>query len=90
MYPISDKGPYYATLLTGGNLDTKGGPKTNADGQVLDHTGQADPRALRRRQLRRLGFGSRLLGRRRDARPDSGIRLSAAANRAQERTKPRR
>ena len=40
MYPISDKGPYYATLLTGGNLDTKGGPVTNPDGQVLDHTGK--------------------------------------------------
>jgi len=40
MYPISGKGPYYATLLTGGNLDTKGGPVTNPDGQVLDHTGR--------------------------------------------------
>ena len=30
------KGPYYAALLTGGKLDTKGGPKTNVDGQVLD------------------------------------------------------
>jgi 3-oxosteroid 1-dehydrogenase len=36
MYPISDQGPYYAALLTGGNLDTKGGPKTNASGQVVD------------------------------------------------------
>ena len=36
MYPIPDKGPYYAALLTGGNLDTKGGPKTNAAGQVVD------------------------------------------------------
>ena len=40
MYPISGKGPYYAALLTGGNLDTKGGPVTNPDGQVLDHTGK--------------------------------------------------
>jgi 3-oxosteroid 1-dehydrogenase len=39
MYPISGKGPYYAALLSGGNLDTKGGPVTNTDGQVLDHTG---------------------------------------------------
>lgn len=41
MYPISKRGPYYATLLTGGNLDTKGGPVTNRHGQVLDHDGTA-------------------------------------------------
>lgn len=40
MYPISREGPFYAALLTGGNLDTKGGPVTNPDGQVLNHTGQ--------------------------------------------------
>ncbi len=38
MYPISDEGPYYAALLSGGTLDTKGGPKTNPAGQVLDDT----------------------------------------------------
>lgn len=38
MYPISDHGPYYACLLTGGTLDTKGGPKVDADGRVLDDT----------------------------------------------------
>jgi 3-oxosteroid 1-dehydrogenase len=36
MFPISEQGPYYAALLTGGNLDTKGGPKTNTAGQVVD------------------------------------------------------
>ena len=36
MWPISDTGPYYAALVTGGTLDTKGGPKTTADGQVVD------------------------------------------------------
>jgi hypothetical protein len=36
MYPISAKGPYYAALIVAGNLDTKGGPKTNSHGQVLD------------------------------------------------------
>ena len=41
MYPISDRGPYYAALMTGGTLDTKGGPMTNADGQVLDAMGQS-------------------------------------------------
>jgi 3-oxosteroid 1-dehydrogenase len=39
MYPLADSGPYYAALLTGGNLDTKGGPVTNPDGQVLDNMG---------------------------------------------------
>ncbi|MEQ1575995.1 MAG: FAD-binding protein, partial [Vicinamibacterales bacterium] len=36
MYPISPTGPYYAVLIGGGTLDTKGGPKINAHGQVLD------------------------------------------------------
>jgi 3-oxosteroid 1-dehydrogenase len=36
MWPISGTGPYYAALVTGGTLDTKGGPKTTADGQVVD------------------------------------------------------
>ena len=36
MYPIRDDGPYYAALVTGGTLDTKGGPKTTPDGHVLD------------------------------------------------------
>lgn len=40
MYPLSESGPFYAALLTGGNLDTKGGPVTNPDGQVLDHVGK--------------------------------------------------
>jgi len=43
MYPISSDGPYYATLMTGGNLDTKGGPATNANGQVLDAVGKPIP-----------------------------------------------
>jgi 3-oxosteroid 1-dehydrogenase len=36
MFPISEEGPFHAAVLTGGNLDTKGGPKTNVSGQVLD------------------------------------------------------
>ncbi|MQA11022.1 MAG: FAD-dependent oxidoreductase [Pseudonocardiaceae bacterium] len=36
MWPISDSGPYYAALVTGGTLDTKGGPKTTPDGEVVD------------------------------------------------------
>jgi len=40
MFPISEQGPFYAALLTGGNLDTKGGPKTNVSGQVVDDQDQ--------------------------------------------------
>ena len=36
MWPLSDEGPYYAALVTGGTLDTKGGPKTTPDGQIVD------------------------------------------------------
>jgi hypothetical protein len=36
MWPLSDHGPYYAALVTGGTLDTKGGPKATPDGQVVD------------------------------------------------------
>jgi 3-oxosteroid 1-dehydrogenase len=36
MWPIADDGPYYAALVTGGTLDTKGGPKTDTEGRVLD------------------------------------------------------
>lgn len=43
MWPISESGPYYAALVTGGTLDTKGGPKTNPDGQVLDSRNQPIP-----------------------------------------------
>jgi succinate dehydrogenase/fumarate reductase flavoprotein subunit len=43
MYPIGSGGPYYAALLTGGNLDTKGGPATNPNGQVLDAVGEPIP-----------------------------------------------
>jgi 3-oxosteroid 1-dehydrogenase len=40
MYPISETGPYYATLVCAGTLDTKGGVVTNRDGQVLDVEGE--------------------------------------------------
>ena len=36
MWPLADTGPYYAALVTGGTLDTKGGPKATPDGQVVD------------------------------------------------------
>ncbi len=36
LWPLSDSGPYYAALVTGGTLDTKGGPKATPDGQIVD------------------------------------------------------
>jgi 3-oxosteroid 1-dehydrogenase len=36
MFPMSPAGPYYATIVCAGTLDTKGGPFTNPNGQVLD------------------------------------------------------
>lgn len=39
MWPISETGPYYATLLCPATLDTKGGPRTNTRGQVLRRDG---------------------------------------------------
>lgn len=43
MFPIDETGPFYAALLTGGNLDTKGGPKTTPEGKVLDTGDRAIP-----------------------------------------------
>ena len=40
MYPIAGSGPYYATIVCAGTLDTKGGPATNTNGQVLDVDGE--------------------------------------------------
>jgi len=36
MWPIAAEGPYYAALVAGGTLDTKGGPKVTPDGEVVD------------------------------------------------------
>jgi succinate dehydrogenase/fumarate reductase flavoprotein subunit len=43
MYPISESGPYYAAIVCPGTLDTKGGPVTNTNGQVLDSDGEPVP-----------------------------------------------
>ena len=38
---VIDQGPYYAVKMESGALGTSGGPKTNADAQVLDWNGNA-------------------------------------------------
>jgi 3-oxosteroid 1-dehydrogenase len=43
LWPLAEQGPYYAALVTGGTLDTKGGPQTDPDGHVLDDLGQPIP-----------------------------------------------
>ena len=36
MYPLSATGPWHCVILVGGALDTKGGPKVDLGGRVLD------------------------------------------------------
>jgi 3-oxosteroid 1-dehydrogenase len=43
MWPLADTGPYYAALVTGGTLDTKGGPQIDPDRRVLDDLGERIP-----------------------------------------------
>jgi succinate dehydrogenase/fumarate reductase flavoprotein subunit len=35
LHPLSETGPYYATILAPSAIETKGGPRTNAEGQIL-------------------------------------------------------
>jgi 3-oxosteroid 1-dehydrogenase len=43
MFPISEQGPYFATIVCAGTLDTKGGPVTSTTGEVLDVDGDPVP-----------------------------------------------
>jgi hypothetical protein len=43
MYPLAAEGPYYATILAPGTLDTKGGPITDDHGRVLALDGEPVP-----------------------------------------------
>lgn len=40
---VIDQGPFYAVKMEAGALGTSGGPKTNADGQVVDWNGNPIP-----------------------------------------------
>ena len=35
LHPISDRGPYYATILAPSAIETKGGPRATAQGQIV-------------------------------------------------------
>jgi len=43
LWPLAGSGPYYAALVTGGTLDTKGGPKATPDGRIVDDMDQPIP-----------------------------------------------
>jgi 3-oxosteroid 1-dehydrogenase len=43
MYPMRTSGPYYALMLGGGTLDTKGGPVINTKAQILHVSGNVIP-----------------------------------------------
>jgi 3-oxosteroid 1-dehydrogenase len=43
MYPLAEHGPYHAIIVSAGTLDTRGGPRCNPDGQILDVHGSPVP-----------------------------------------------
>ena len=52
-----DTPPFYAVQVYSGVLGTKGGPRTDGNGQVLDVDGQPIPGPVRRRKRHGLGHG---------------------------------
>ena len=63
-----DTAPFYAVQVYSGVLGTKGGPRTDGNGQVLDVDGHLDRWAVRRRERDGLGHGHDLRRRWRHAR----------------------
>jgi 3-oxosteroid 1-dehydrogenase len=43
MFPLADRGPYYAVILGATMLDTKGGPRINTKGQIIKADGTPIP-----------------------------------------------
>jgi succinate dehydrogenase/fumarate reductase flavoprotein subunit len=39
LFPLANAGPYFATIIAPGVIDTKGGPMTDINARVLDHAG---------------------------------------------------
>lgn len=40
MHPLASKGPYFAALIVAGVIDSKGGPRVNTNGQVINTHGE--------------------------------------------------
>jgi len=43
MWPMAEQGPYYGVIVAAGTLDTKGGPKVDVDGRILDDLDEPIP-----------------------------------------------
>ena len=81
MYPISSGGPLLRDAPDRRQSRHQGRPGDQRQRPGSERDRRADTRPLRRRQLRRLGLGARLLGGRRHARPVHGLRLSRSQRR---------
>jgi 3-oxosteroid 1-dehydrogenase len=43
MFPLAPSGPYHAIIVAGSVLDTNGGPRATAEGQILRSDGSTVP-----------------------------------------------